>query len=368
MITYIHIILGKEMRNKLILCILNFLSYIYYLVIELKLFLYEKKIIKQHHLQAKVISIGNITLGGTGKTPAIIELANLFQDKKIAILSRGYKSEYEHKMAVVSDGNQILIKETEAGDEPYLLAKRLPAVPIIIGKDRVKSAKYATDRFGAELIILDDGFQYWQLKRDLDIVLINGKDPYGNTNIFPLGILREPIRNLKRAHIFIITKVDQSLNRTKIIQDLKRINPDALILESIHKPMKFMGLNSKEEYPLEFVKDLDILALSSIGDPDSFEATLKKLVSKNFIHLKFPDHYGYTKKDIHKLIDYLQGISFIITTEKDIVRLKEIAPPDLPILYLMIKFEIITPNWQELIVEYLPDIPFYILHQPSHLN
>lgn len=368
MINYIRIILRKEIKNKLTLFALNFLSHIYYLIIEIKLFLYEKKIIKQHHIQAKVISIGNITLGGTGKTPAVIEIANLFQNKKLAVLSRGYKSQYEHKMAVVSDGNQILIKAVEAGDEPYLLARRLPAVPIIIGKDRVKSAKYAIDKFGTELIILDDGFQYWQLKRDLDIVLINGKDPYGNANIFPLGILREPIRNLKRAHIFIISKVDQSLNRAKIIQDLKRINPAALILESIHKPIKFIGLNSKEEYPLEFVKDIDILALSSIGDSDSFEFTLKKLVSKNFIHIKFPDHYVYTKKDIHKLIDYLQGISFIITTEKDIVRLKEIAPPDLPILYLMIKFEIITTNWQKLLVEHLPDIPFHILHQSSNLN
>ncbi len=351
MIHYIQdIILGKEIKNKLTLFALNFMSHIYYLIIELKLFLYEKKTIKQHQMKTKIISIGNITLGGTGKTPAVIEIANLFQNKKVAILSRGYKSQCEHKMAIVSNGRQILLKEPEAGDEPYLLAKRLPSVPIIIGKDRIKSAKYARDRFGAEIIILDDGFQYWQLKRDLDIVLINGKEPYGNTHIFPLGTLREPIKNLKRADIFIITKIDQSLNRTRIIQDLKMINPKALILESIHKPLKFIGLDSKEEYPLEFVKDIDILALSSIGDPDSFEFTLKQLVSKKFIHLKFPDHYGYTKKDINKLIDYLRGISFIITTEKDIVRLKDVAPPDLPILYLKIKLEIITPHWQKLIL------------------
>lgn len=354
MINYIQdIILGKELKNKLLLFILNFISYLYYLVIELKLFFYEKKIIRQHHFDIKVISIGNITLGGTGKTPAVIEIANLFQDKQLVILSRGYRSEYEHKIAVVSDGNQILLKESEAGDEPYLLAKRLPAVPIIIGKDRVKSAGYALNKFGAQVIILDDGFQYWQMKRNLDIVLINGKDPFGNTHIFPSGSLREPIKNLKRAHIFIITKIDQCLNRTDIIQELKKINPDALILESIHKPIKFISFDSKEEYPLEFIKDLDILALSSIGDPESFEFTLKKLVSKKFIHLKFADHYGYTKQDINKLIDYLQGISFIITTEKDIIRLREVSPPDLPILYLEIKFEIITPGWQQSIREYL---------------
>jgi len=325
----------------------------YYLIIKLKLFLYEKKIIKQHSLKTKIISIGNITLGGTGKTPAVIEIANLFQNNKLTILSRGYKSEYEHKIAIVSDGNEILLKQKEAGDEPYLLAKRLPSVPIIIGKDRVKSARYAIYKFGAEIIILDDGFQYLPLKRDLDIVLIDGREPYGNTHIFPMGNLREPIESLKRAHIFIITKVDQCLNRSWIIQHLKRINPQAIILESIHKPIKFVGLDSKEEYHLEAIKDMDILALSSIGDPECFEATLRKLVNKKFIHLKFPDHYVYTKKDINKLTDYLQGVSFIITTEKDIVRLKDVAPPDFPILYLMIKFEIITPNWQKVILEHL---------------
>jgi len=352
MITYIqNILLGKEIKTKLKLIALSFISYLYYLVVEIRLFLYEKKIIKQHHLNIKVISIGNITLGGTGKTPAVIEIANLFQNKKLAVLSRGYKSSYEHKMAVVSDGNEIFIKETEAGDEPYLLAKRLPSRPIIIGKDRIKSASYAIARFGVEMILLDDGFQYLPMKRDLDIVLINGKEPFGNTYIFPLGTLREPIWNLKRAHIFILTKVDQSLNRTQIIHELKRINPTALILESIHKSINFISFDSKEEYPLEFVKDIDILALSSIADPDSFEFMLKKLTPKKFIHLTFPDHYVYTQKDVNKLIDYLQGINFIITTEKDMVKLREIIPPDFPILYLQIKFEIITPNWQELILE-----------------
>lgn len=350
MIHYLqNILLEKEIKNKLILIILTFMSYLYALVVNLKLFLYEKKIIKQHQLKAKVISIGNITLGGTGKTPAVIEIANLFHHKKIAILSRGYKSLYEHSMAVVSNGKEILLKETETGDEPYLLAQRLPFIPLIIGKDRIKSGRYAIGRFGSEIIILDDGFQYLPLKRDLDIVLINDREPF--THLFPLGTLREPIEHLKRAHIFIITKIDQSLNRTYLIQELKRLNPNALILESIHKPIKFISFDSKEEYPLEFVKELDILALSSIADPDSFEFILKKLTPKKFIHLKFPDHYVYTKKDVNKLIDCLHGISFIITTEKDMVRLREIVPPALPILYLEIKFEIITPNWQKSILE-----------------
>ncbi|MFH1563523.1 MAG: tetraacyldisaccharide 4'-kinase [Nitrospirota bacterium] len=347
-----YIILGKEKGNKLILSMLDFISCLYHLIVQLRLFLYEKKLIKQTQVPVKVISIGNITLGGTGKTPAIIEIANLFLDKKVTILSRGYKSRNENKLAVVSDGKQILLSVPESGDEPYLLAKRLPTVPIIIGKDRVQSAKYAIDNFGAQIIVLDDGFQYLPLKRDLDIVLIDGRNPYGNNNLFPAGILREPLKNLKRANIFIITKIDQSLNRTAIIQDLKRVNPQALILESRHTPIKFISFDSREEYPLEFIKDIDILALSSIGDPDSFEAMLKKLTPRHFLHLKYPDHYVYTKKDVHKLIDCVQGISFIITTEKDMVRLKEVVPPDIPILYLLIRFEISTPNWQELILGY----------------
>lgn len=344
-----YIIREKEKGNKLILFILNFISCLYYLVVQLRLFLYEKRLIRQTQVPAKVISIGNITLGGTGKTPAIIEIANLFSDKKVTILSRGYKSRHENNLAVISDGKQILLGVTESGDEPYLLAKRLPTIPVIIGKNRLKSAKYAIDNFGAEIIVLDDGFQYLPLKRDLDIVLIDGRNPYGNNNLFPAGILREPLKNLKRANIFIITKIDQSLNRTAIIQGLKKINPHALILESKHTPIKFISFDSKEEYPLEFIKDIDILALSSIGDPDSFEAILKKLTPRHFLHLKYPDHYAYTKKDVNKLIDCLQGISFIITTEKDMVRLREVVPADLPILYLLIRFEITTPNWQELI-------------------
>ncbi|MEW6619646.1 MAG: tetraacyldisaccharide 4'-kinase [bacterium] len=354
MVNYIQeIIFGKERGNKLILFVLDILSFFYYIVIEIKLLLYKTGIMNQHHGRAKVVSIGNITLGGTGKTPAVIQIANLFQDKKVVILSRGYKSSYEHKMAVVSDGKQIFLTPSEAGDEPYLLAKKLPHIPVIIGKNRIKSATYARDRFKAEIIILDDGFQYWRLRRNLDIVLIDGKNPFGNNALFPMGIMREPIKNLKRADIFIITKIDQSLNRNEIIQNLKRINLKAPILESIHKPIKFIEFDSKKEYPLEFIKDLDILALSSIADPDSFETILKKLTTKKFIHLKFPDHYVYTKNDINKLIDYLQGVSFIVTTEKDMVRLQDLIPDDLPIIYLMIEFEIITPNWQELILEYL---------------
>ncbi|MDI6736334.1 MAG: tetraacyldisaccharide 4'-kinase [bacterium] len=342
-----YIIREREKGNKLILSMLNFISCLYYLLVQLRLFFYKTKFLRQSQVPAKVISIGNITLGGTGKTPAIIEIANLFRDKKLVVLSRGYKSRNENKMAVVSDGKQILLTVHESGDEPYLLSKRLPTVPIIIGQDRVKSAKYAIDNFGAEILILDDGFQYLPLKRDLDIVLIDGRNPYGNNNLFPAGILREPIKNLKRADIFIMTKIDQSLNRTAIIADLKRVNPDALILESRHTPIKFISFDSKEEYPLEFIKDIDILALSSIGDPESFEVILKKLTSRHFLHLTYPDHYNYTKKDVNKSIDCLQGISFIVTTEKDMVRLREVVPPDLPILYLMIRFEISTPNWQD---------------------
>lgn len=302
--------------------VLRIISLLYGLVLSFCNFLYKVNIFKPKRIKAKVISIGNITLGGTGKTPAVMALAKKLngEGRKVAVLLRGYKGKNENKGGVVSNGSSILLSPKESGDEAYLLAERLSGVPVLVGKKRAKSARIAIDRFGAEVLILDDGFQHRRLARDLDIVLIDAANPFGNGRLFPAGILREPLSALGRADVILLTRTDEAANKEEIKKRLFKINPLALIIESVHQPICLLDKEGRE-HPLTIIKGKKVLAFSGIGRPESFEKMLKDLGAKEVVCLRYPDHHLYRQKDIREIKEKAKGVEFLISTEKDKVRL-----------------------------------------------
>ncbi|MBW1824898.1 MAG: tetraacyldisaccharide 4'-kinase, partial [Deltaproteobacteria bacterium] len=212
--------------KRFLLFPLYLIALFYRLLIQLRHTSYKTGVLKSYSLPCLVISVGNVTMGGTGKTPMVIYLAQVFKEKgmKTAVLSRGYKGKSPEKVAMVSNGERILLNARDAGDEPFLLSKALPGIPVIIGRDRVLSGQYALEHFSPETILLDDGFQHLKLKRDVDILLIDLQYGFGNGHLLPRGILREPLNNLNRAHLFLLTKRTDSHDDKAIVEKIKSYN------------------------------------------------------------------------------------------------------------------------------------------------
>ena len=342
---------GKKrgLLASLLRAALTALSAIYCLLIKSVLFLYRLRILRRRKLPARVISVGNITVGGTGKTPLVEMLARELGKRgcKVAILSRGYKRVHSRwsivhsKMGVVSDGTKILMDAMEAGDEPYLLAKNLPQVAVLVGKDRRLTGNYALNRFSVDTIILDDGYQYWPLERDLDIVAIDSLNPFGNGYLLPRGRLREPLGNLKRADVFLLTRVDQGNAVEGLMERLRRLNPQAQTLKSVHQADHLIDLRTGEKTELTILKGKRVLPLSSIGHPESFESTLTDLGAVIVDSVRFPDHHLYQTGELKGVEEEAirKGAELIITTEKDAVRLP-LRKSDFPFLSLVVKLKI----------------------------
>ncbi|MBU0502800.1 MAG: tetraacyldisaccharide 4'-kinase [Candidatus Omnitrophota bacterium] len=340
-----NIIIGKHrgLVPGLIRFFLFILAIIYGLIIRILVVLNS---LRQTSLGCRVISVGNITLGGTGKTCLVEFIARFFKSKgkKIAILTRGYK-----KLAKGQAVNSQLIASSYAtmGDEPYMLSKKLN-IPVIVGPDRTRSAKTACQVYKTGMVILDDGFQQWGIKKDLEIVVIDATDPFGNFHCLPRGMLREPISALKRADIFVITKVNLNPDIQDIKDFLARINSRAEIFESAHQPKGFYLFGNDDQLlGLDSIKDKNVVVFSGIGDPDSFEELIIRLEAKIGLSFKFSDHHNYTRQDLGNIINQAKrlGVSAIVTTEKDAVRLSGLGIMDkcqgLSFLILAIELKII---------------------------
>lgn len=311
-------------------------SLIYGLVVVILAAFYRRKPVR---LGAKVISIGNITLGGTGKTTFVEYLARQLssQEKKIAVLSRGYRRNTSKQ------GAQGL------GDEPAMLQKKLPGIQVIVDKNRVRAALKAIRDYAAQILILDDGFQQWRIFKDLEIVTLNAADPFGNRRMLPAGFLREPLSALKRADIFVLTQVDLVKDTVELTDKLKRINPQALIIESIHQPDGFSGVSDPDELlGVDALRGKNVLIFSGIGNPQGFENSIAGLgmnIAKSF---RFSDHHGYTQVDIDNIIQAARQLNSdkIITTHKDAIKIRELQIKDAGISALNIKLKI-TKNEAE---------------------
>jgi tetraacyldisaccharide 4'-kinase len=276
--------------------------------------LYKAGIFKQYRLDCKVISVGNITLGGTGKTPLVEAISKYLAEKgvKIAILTRGYKKELSKK---------------GKSDEASMLSENLPGVPILVGRNRIKNAQRAIKDYKVEAVLLDDGFQQWRIKKDWEIVTIDSTNPFGNKNLIPRGILREPLSSLARADMFVATKTDFGLdNLAKIKFLLSQIKPEYCLVETVHNPTKLIRAEDKKEINISELVNRKICLLASIADPVTFENTILKLGLTPSLRFYYLDHYQYKEADLERTIQACaeNKINTIITTEKDLPRINEI--------------------------------------------
>lgn len=315
------------------------LSLIYGLIVRILAYL---NYLKPLRLACKVISVGNITLGGTGKTSLVEFIADYLKEhgRKAVILSRGYKRK-------TAKSQSFNVTGVELGDEPYMLQKNLGNVAVIVDTDRRKAAVRAIEDYGADTVILDDGFQQWGIKKDLEIVTIDATEPFGNRHMIPRGILREPLSSLKRADIFVLTKTNLNPDTLDVKGFLQGINPDALIVESAHKPCGFYELGKKARiFSADALKGGGVTLFSGIGDPDSFDNLIGSLGIKVELSFKFPDHHRYSEKDIERIVSESRkkDVNTIITTEKDAARFLDLRS-GAGLLFLVLRIELkITQN------------------------
>lgn len=330
--------------NSLLQTLLSPLGYLYGKAFELWLYLHEHRVVKARSLDVPVISIGNITVGGTGKTPFTQYLASHLRGsgRRVAILSRGYGSQSAEGWLLVSDGERTYRDPREVGDEPFLLAKNLEGIPVVVGRNRFRAGQFAVQKLGCDVVVLDDGFQHLHLQRDLDIALLDSTNPFGNHKAIPAGILREPVRGLSRAGLLVLTRVDQARGLDELRGLLRELNPEAPIVEAVHKPLGMFSLGRAEAQDLGLVRNRRVIALSSLGNPGSFERTLSDLGSFLVRRIRYPDHYPYSATDL----DFIAGVfrdskaDLVVSTEKDGVRLKGLDP-SLPILVLKVGIEVV---------------------------
>jgi len=325
---------------------LHVISSAYGLGVRARLFLYGTGILEGSRLPCKVISVGNITLGGTGKTPTVEYIAKLFKDegKGVVILSRGYGGEMERKLGLVSDGNRLLLSLAQAGDESYMLAQRLQGIPIVVGRRRDLTGQYAIDHFHPDVVILDDGFQHLGVRRDVDILLVDSQIGFGNGSLFPRGPLREPLAQLRRADLFIMTKV-VNLNTCRELEERIRSHKrDAIIFHSIYEPNYLTDLNRGQQLPIEHIRGRRVAALSGIANPGYFRHLLELVGAKVDEEITFPDHHVYSGKDIPTLQDAMRRAECIVTTEKDAGKLCGISEGDLNIYSLSISLTVMEDD------------------------
>ena len=336
--TYRKLISGSSSGLGAVLLhfLLGAAAQVYSTAIGLRNFLYSKGWLKIHRANAIVFSIGNITTGGTGKTPLVIWLCKFLQQKdfRCAVLTRGYKT---HTQKRVTSDEQRATKT----DEPAILAESCPKAEVVVNPDRVAGAAEAVNpvrnsigvnaeqcgevsngvnKFGAQVLIMDDGFQHRRLGRDLDIVTIDGMCPFGYGKVLPAGLLREPVAAMKRADAVVVTRCDQTAESelTQLEEKLQQINPNMIIARSIHAPICAKSLAHKE-ITLEVLKDKNIFAFCGIGNPDAFLNTIKN-IGANLVGSKiYNDHYHYTDSDIVRVLEEAGHLKadLILTTQKD---------------------------------------------------
>ncbi len=354
---------GQEWPVRFLLWVLRRFSNIYHFVVQSRLYLYNKGVLRRFQLGCQVISVGNVTVGGTGKTPMVEKLARELsaEGRKVAILSRGYRKKeksFIHRMVagftgsdsrtpprIVSDGVNLLLDSEMSGDEPYMLATNLPDVVVLVDKNRVKSGRYAVKHFGCDTLLLDDGFQYQKLGHRLDLVLVDCTNPFGNGYVLPRGLLREPASNIARAKFICITKVHGG-NTIELRRQIQNYNPTAGIMECNHVPVSLMGAFSRETHPLSKLKGMKIVALSGIASPQSFEKSLEKLGATIVKRLRYADHHRFSQQEIIDIANHSRnlGVDAVVTTEKDAVRMTRIDRRDIPIYFLRIEVEFVNGN------------------------
>jgi tetraacyldisaccharide 4'-kinase len=305
---------------------------------------YAKGLISVKRLPCPVVSIGNITVGGTGKTPIVGMITRFLLDhgRHPVILTRGYKRRGGKNLKIISDAEKVLAFPEEAGDEPYMLARWLPGVPIIVGKDRYASAIFAMKKFITDCFILDDGFQHISLFRDMDILVINARDPFSDGKLLPWGHLREPLSSINRASLVLLNKSIPGQSLDCIFGVIRKYNTKAPIIETTYKPVYLVSaLNDKKCMPISKLKGKSVLTFSGIADPSSFLELLKEIGAIIVNSLIFSDHHWFSEGDLDKIkrIANSSDAEYIVTTEKDGVRLPADCTDGIYILKMKMGFK-----------------------------
>jgi tetraacyldisaccharide 4'-kinase len=313
-------------------------SWLYGAIANVRNKLYERGVFNSTSLGVPTISVGNITVGGTGKTPLVAYIADILSSKgeRVCILTRGYGRPNPKERVLVSDAKSIFVSPKEAGDEPYELARKLIGKAFVIADaDRVSAGMWARQKFGITAFVLDDGFQHQKVKRNLNIVTIDATEPFGNGKTLPFGILREPLSNLRRADLIVITRTNLAHDIKNLKSQISNLDCDCPVIlasSKFREPLNIKGLNKsgklsaslKKETEIELDRNTKILAFCALGNPENFFAQLRienyEIVSTK----RFPDHHFYDQIEIDSLQKTASefGANTLITTAKDAVKLK----------------------------------------------
>jgi tetraacyldisaccharide 4'-kinase len=346
---------GQPTPVRCLLAFLKGISWIFRGAVAMRLVFYRIGVLRRYPLGCQVISVGNITAGGTGKTPVVEIFARelMKAGRKVAILSRGYRkkeapllqrmfSEKIEPPRIVSDGKHLLLDSEMGGDEPYMLASNLPGAVVLVDKNRVKSGRYAVKKFGCDTLILDDGFQYQKLQHRLEVVLVDKTNPFGNANLLPRGVLREPVKNLKRADFIFITKSDGDSGNLR--GRLKALNDHAEIIECRHEPRYLQNVYTGEHVPLDWLKGKTLTTLSGIAVPQSFENSLRAMGAHVIYCERYADHHRYCAQEIINALNKASDLKAdaLLTTEKDAVRFPLLETTPVPVYYLRVDIEILN--------------------------
>ncbi|MFQ5717015.1 MAG: tetraacyldisaccharide 4'-kinase [Nitrospinales bacterium] len=333
--------------------VLRALSIIYNKALQLRLWCYHSGFFPVKKLDCRVVSVGNLTLGGTGKTPMVMMMAEILRRHgcRPAILSRGYKGKSAEEVNVVCDGQSVLLSPDAVGDEPVMMARKLKNIPILTGRDRYKAGLHALQRLSVDTLILDDGFQRLDLHRDLNILLLDHRRPFGNGRLFPAGHMREPLREIRRADLICITRYTGGKKNPDTDPAIDRNIPivkAALRLESV------IRLDNGEALGADCLKNRRVAAFCGIAQPDDFKNTLETSQARVVYFRDFADHHAYSPSDQKAVEECARraGAEWILTTEKDSVKLQENVFT-LPVLKVCVGLKII--EGQEAFDEYLLD-------------
>lgn len=309
---------------------------LYELGIRLRIALYEQGYLKTHKLDSVVISVGNITLGGTGKTPIVEYICRYLVQEcyEVAVLTRGYRRKNSSRATVVvSEHGKVVAELDEAGDEPLMLARKLAGVSVVVGVDRYQSGLLAIERFGSDVLVLDDGFQHLRLERDLNILILDATDLFGGGQVVPLGRLREPIYGLRRADAVVVTRSDRDFDRDLLFNILDGLEMNLPVFYSYHDFVGMREIKTNNLVALKRLNGAKVAALCALGRPSVFIEDLKAYGAEVVVEATFADHHTYRQKEIDRVVAEAaaKDAEFIVTTEKDLPKLQNMSFACMPV-------------------------------------
>jgi len=318
----------------------------------LREWLYAQGVLRARRVECPVVSIGNLTVGGTGKTPAVELAVRTLRElgRRPAVISRGYRRR-SRGVQVVADTAAIRLDADEAGDEAFLLARRLPGVPVVVGANRYEAARLALDRYGVTAIVLDDGFQHRTLVKDLEVVMVRAANPWGNGRLLPGGPLREPLAALARAHLVVAAGAEDAAGLAAVARAVARWAPEVPVLGARYVAVECWEAERMQPRALAALAGARLVAFAGIAVPEAFARTLAALGVRAVDLVPFPDHYWYRPEDLRALEARAAraGADALVTTEKDWARLRRLPPPTRPLLVVSVQLELTAGEdlWRE---------------------